>query len=82
MALPPSRLALLVALLLAHMRGALTAAGDSSSSGSNATEAAALLAFRAALTSSEALADWGAGDMCTAPWTGVVCSATGQVTKL
>ena len=52
-------------------------------SAANATEAAALLAFKAALTSASALADWDpATDMCAAGWTGVDCTAGGQVAAL
>lgn len=72
--------AALVALLLWPALCARAAGGSGPSS--NLTEAAALLAFKAQLINSEALTSWAAAaDMCK-NWTGVGCSAAGQVTKL
>lgn len=65
------------ALVLLSLQQPLGAVAQQSG---NATEAAALLAFRAALANSTALADWGTGGVCS--WSGVACSVAGQVIKL
>lgn len=49
---------------------------------SNVTEAAALQAFRVALTRSQALSSWGTETEMCSSWAGVQCSPGGQVTKL
>lgn len=75
------RVAFLAALAL--LPWIACAAAQSGTSSSNATEAAALLRFKAALQGgAAALPSWNAStNMCT-QWAGVGCSAGGQVTKL
>lgn len=69
-------------LVLSFLLPGLPAAAAQGQVPFNATEAAALLEFKAALLDSQALEDWAdPGNMC-ANWTGVQCSAAGQVTKL
>lgn len=79
--LPGDLLALAAVLLLlwpAYGREAM----KSSSIASNATEAAALLRFKAALRDNKALASWDSPAFICTNWTGVSCSPQGQVTIL
>lgn len=72
----------LAALLLVGQAWAAEEPLKSSNITSNATEAAALLTFKAALRNSKALASWDKpAAMCT-NWTGVWCSPRGQVTRM